>query len=1080
MLFYDICYDKASGLWIFMNSTSFSGERSELLLVETNIPIGIQYEHDLGVTLEAPLRLKPGETTMLKATVYNLGLSNESNIEIQILINSTVFANAVINLNNCTCFTLSCYWTPTIEGIYNITAYAPPVTDENVTINNVASRIVNVRSIDVALISAYSELTAITPILDSMGIDYDIYNNNNMYLYTQNITLLLDYKAVIFYNRGRSITSSEYSALESYLSSGGTILVTGYDCLLSDTLLASLVRSSSIGDNIGESDLIVIDDTHPIMNGLYGSFPAGYRIYGLGSDCDKAEADTARNAVTVAELADGYDKIIATEGIPGKVVFWNGDGTYDWSENSNCQKMLKNLIHWFVVGYEHELVVTLQAPIFLEPGGSAMLNATVKNNGLSDEADVCLKLSINGTVVNNVTIPLLSSGASYTMNYLWAPATTGGYNITVWAPPILGETITENNIRSKLVIVQYAPRILAYTQYTDYYQDYKNTLNAINSKFGPNYILTELNDYTQLATYLSGKDILLIPDQENASFSLMEMIGEAWRDTLSEFLENGGTIILCDGRYGYGGTYGILTGADLMQISSANYKTLSTLYLVDPTDPLAEGVSTSFQAPPYTVSFVTAETNVVINDGTYPVVIHKIVDKGCIALLGFDFELVMTNTKQILANAIKLAIHITISASLSVGSPSAEVEISGTKATPNGIVLIYWDYILIGNTTANIEGNFVYLLTVPENASVGIHEIRAVDIAADRTASMFFRVIQITLNPSEGPMGTKVTVKGSGFLPSIQTTITFNDMLIGYTTVNSFGNFTFTFNIPLSTAGVQAIKAFETEGNYAFAMFKVIDFTSLEITMDVGALYFTGEIAEFYVQTTFKGQAVNATVTSAVLYKPDGATEPLTAQLITTGFYKIVYNILENTTGTYTLVVTANYVTDTIEAYGTTFKCFLLSSTLTYMNAHLVEIKENITTIMIPDLRIIKLNLTAINPIIARIDGNTVDIKTDVGIIKNVTLIDIQLKVTAINGTTVTIHSMLGVMNGTITTIKNNIATIVIPGVGQIEADISSFIGVQESWIIPQYATVILALIAAASSTLLLIFIRRKKPAEAK
>jgi thermitase len=1053
---YDMYYDKKSGLWVRMEVIIPTYELEELILTDTNIPIGIQYKHDLGVTIEAPQKLKPGDSSMLSATVYNLGLSNESNVDIEILINGTEVASASsLSLPNGTWYILDYYWTPTREGIYNITAYAPTLTDENVTINNVASKIVRVRTIQVALISADSELATIAPVLDSMGIGYDIYNNNNMYVYTENLSLLLNYKAIIFYNAYRSITPSEYSALESYLSSGGTLLVTGYDSLISDTLLANLVRSSSTGDDTGQSDLIVIDDTHPMVNGPYGSFPAGYHIYGLYGDCDRVEADIARGAVTVAELADGYDRIIATEGLPGKVVFWNGDGTYDWYYYSDCQIMLKNLMHWFLVRYEHELVVHLQTPLFLEPGGSAVLNATVTNDGLNDEADVNLQLLINGTLVENVTIPMLLNGSSYTINHLWTPNRTGKYNITVYAPPVFGETMTANNIYSRLVPVQYAPRILAYVGYTYYYQ-YKNTLNAINSTFGPNYHLTEFSDYTQLDSMLSEKDILLIPDQY-ASFSTMEMIGGAWTGTLREFLQDGGIIILCDGHYGYGGTYGILTGANLMQISYTNYRSYYPLYLVDASDPLAKGVSTLFYAPYATVSYATDETNVVVNDGVDPVVIHKKVGEGHIALLGFDFEYSYPDAARILGNAVDLGIHITMSMTLSAGSPGAEVRISGTKATPYGTVSIFWDDTLAGNTTANGLGNFAYLLTVPEGASMGVHEIKAVDIATDREASMFFRIIQIALNPSKGPIGTKVTITGFGFMPSIQAAVTFNDVLMGYANVDSFGTFTFTFNIPLSAAGVQTIKAFETGGNYAFAMFTVVDVTPLDVTVDVGAIHFLGEVAEFYTQVAFKGIAVNATSINALLYKPNGATESLSAQLIATGLYKIPYTILGNETGTYTLVVTVSYVSDTVESNGTSFKCFLVSSTLALMNNRVIEIKDGLALVQ-NDLGFVKLNLTAMN----------------------VTLQSIFLKVISINGTTATIQTTLGVMNGTINRIEGNFATIIVPGFDQIETDISSLKGTQESWTIPQYATLIIALIAAVASTLSLMFMKRKKPTETK
>ncbi|MGD8543639.1 MAG: S8 family serine peptidase [Candidatus Bathyarchaeota archaeon] len=414
----------------------------------------IKYQHELSVSLDVPSFLEPGDSSLLNATVYNHGLSNEIDVELFLLINGTVVNNITIpEMVNGTSYMIDHSWTPTVEGIYNVTAYAPSVPDENVTANNVMSRMVYVRYVAVALISDYSELLAVTDILDSMGIGYDIYNDNRFYLYTEDLSLLLDYSTVIFYTDYRHITSAEHSTLESYLNLGGNLLITGFDCLVGDYLLADLVRSSSYGDNVGEPDLYVVNATHPIMNGPYGSFPPGYHISGLFSDCDAVEADTARMAVTVAELADGYDRIIATDGLPGKVVFWNGKGDYDWTWNTDCEAMFKNTIVWFTARYEHDLAVSLDTPTSLEPSNSSLLSATVHNLGLNNETDVELFLQINGSIVDNTTIPQLLTSSSYTINYLWSPPIEGTYNITAYAPPVLNESIVENNVLSKMVRV---------------------------------------------------------------------------------------------------------------------------------------------------------------------------------------------------------------------------------------------------------------------------------------------------------------------------------------------------------------------------------------------------------------------------------------------------------------------------------------------------------------------------------------------------------------------------------------------------------------------------------------------------
>ncbi|NIS82051.1 MAG: hypothetical protein GTO14_18010, partial [Anaerolineales bacterium] len=373
----------------------------------------------------------------------------------------------------------------------------------------------------VALISDYSELLAITPILDSMGIGYDAYNDNGIHLYTEDLGLLLDYSAVIFYTDYRHITSDEYSALESYLSSGGNLLVTGFDCLVGDSLLADLVRSSSYGDNVGEPDLYVVDATHPIMNGLYGSFPPGYHISGLYGDCDAAEADTLRNAVTVAELADGYDKIIATEGIPGKVVFWNGVGSNDWTWNADCEAMFKNTLAWFMIRYDHELAVSLEAPGFLEPGQSCLLNATVQNHGLHNETNVELFLLIDGTEVGHVTISELVDGASYTIDYLWTPTVEATYNVTAYAPPVPGENITANNWKTEFVgVFEFVKAVVLDSWGTDYgYNAFWDYLNTNWATYGS---IPVVIDYTSL-----NKEDITLADIE-ATHADVLIISDAW------------------------------------------------------------------------------------------------------------------------------------------------------------------------------------------------------------------------------------------------------------------------------------------------------------------------------------------------------------------------------------------------------------------------------------------------------------------------------------------------------------------------------------------------------------------------
>lgn len=455
---YRFFYDKKSGLWTCMEATVPSYINIYLVLTSTNVPIGFKYEHDLAVGLAAPLRLPPGTTTIINATIYNTGLRDETNVTLQLFINGEAVDSCIIpELKSGSFYTFSHLWASPLEGVYNITVHAPPLEDEEYLENNVKTKIVHVGLVDAALISDHSELAAIAYILDSMGLSYDVYNDNSVHLYTSNLSLLLNYRVVIFYTDYRWITPGEQSALNSYLALGGNLVVTGFDCLLSDARLADVVRSTTIGDNVGKPDLYVVDAAHPIMNGPYGSFPAGYHVKYLFSDCDMAEADTARGAVTVAELGDGYDKIIATENLPGKVVFWNGRGDYDWASSVDCQVMFKNMIFWMTIKPEHDLIVTLEAPTSLETGETAILKAAVKNCGLSNETYVQLQLLINNVVVLSEVFPELPVGESHTIEYLWTPTVKGIYNITAYAPPTGGEELTGNNKITKIVFVGLPP-----------------------------------------------------------------------------------------------------------------------------------------------------------------------------------------------------------------------------------------------------------------------------------------------------------------------------------------------------------------------------------------------------------------------------------------------------------------------------------------------------------------------------------------------------------------------------------------------------------------------------------------------
>jgi len=216
----------------------------------------------------------------------------------------------------------------------------------------------------------------------------------------------------------------------------------------------------------------------------------------------------------------------------------------------------------------------------------------------------------------------------------------------------------------------------------------------------------------------------------------------------------------------------------------------------------------------------------------------------------------------------------------------------------------------------------------------------------------------------------------------------------------------------------------------------------VDIDIEVGTIHFPGEIAEFYIQTSYAGQPINATSLNATLYYNGLPYDDLTPliEFIDTGFYRIPYTIPgDATAGEYVLRVQAQ----SFRFYGIAIEGFQISLTLSKWNALLIDINGTLARVE-TDLGMIQLNLTAINAtlsdliidskgeILAQITTSTGTILAELDAL-NLTIIDIQDAV-------VTINSALG----TITTKLNNInATIIdlIKGDNGVLAKIDTALG---------------------------------------
>jgi len=146
------------------------------------------------------------------------------------------------------------------------------------------------------------------------------------------------------------------------------------------------------------------------------------------------------------------------------------------------------------------------------------------------------------------------------------------------------------------------------------------------------------------------------------------------------------------------------------------------------------------------------------------------------------------------------------------------IRIVGDGVTAGATVDVYWDNAMketftdgsgkVASGTAKASGGFSIKFEVPEGV-VGEHYIWVKDVATGNTASCIVNIApKLTVSPSSGLKGDKITVKGYGFYydEDVDTVITLSSIdsyfssLISFTPsepkTNSLGTFTATFTVP--------------------------------------------------------------------------------------------------------------------------------------------------------------------------------------------------------------------------------------------------------------------------------------------
>lgn len=198
--------------------------------------------------------------------------------------------------------------------------------------------------------------------------------------------------------------------------------------------------------------------------------------------------------------------------------------------------------------------------------------------------------------------------------------------------------------------------------------------------------------------------------------------------------------------------------------------------------------------------------------------------------LAGDHTVTATDEDENTASDTFTVLPITISIDPSSGPVGTEVTITGSYATPSGLVSILWDDVEDDSTTADGVGDYSYLLTVPPDLA-GEHTITAVDVMSTNNASETFTLLPITISidPISGPVGTIVAVTGTYATPEGSVAIQWDGVVVYTVEALLNGNYSYELTIPPATNGDHTITAVDTEStNTASETFTVIALITLD------------------------------------------------------------------------------------------------------------------------------------------------------------------------------------------------------------------------------------------------------------
>jgi hypothetical protein len=141
-----------------------------------------------------------------------------------------------------------------------------------------------------------------------------------------------------------------------------------------------------------------------------------------------------------------------------------------------------------------------------------------------------------------------------------------------------------------------------------------------------------------------------------------------------------------------------------------------------------------------------------------------------------------------------------IAPNLSSGSPGSLLAVTGSGFAARSQVSIQFGIIIVASAKTDEFGNFAVNFNIPEvNSSV--YNIKAEDAVGNLDRVEFATTAGAFLSESNGPVGTRLSVRGTGFTVGETVTIDYDKIRAGTATADNNGAFSITFIVPVSKGG---------------------------------------------------------------------------------------------------------------------------------------------------------------------------------------------------------------------------------------------------------------------------------------